>query len=587
MNYKIHESYPFVATGVLEGKNEKKYIALCKAGEDKVTQFVPAYDFQTEWVDKFPCKMWCEIIDYNADRDIYILQQCYYDLLASLYTGLPQTGKFKVVGSKIDSNTNNHFYILKDAYGLCHRYYANADVYSIGQEVEMLVESVVLRGNRQGYLSLATSTAVQSSASVKECVTKTTESTIASEDPRTTTTFGQEDDHTEFKSSIVFTPADINPRIDEQIKTIMKTIAGFMNKDGGTLYLGVNDAGVVCGIESDFKHLNTSETDRYTYHQNQDGYEIKIRESIKRHLTNASLGNLITLEFKSENEKTYCVVTVEQSKYPVFFNGTKLYQRMGNQTNLLKDFEIYLFIEERINKFGAQTQPVDTEDTTEDEYGDQDGNSIVEPTNEHSEEEKKADEATKIVIERPVFTPWRYVRLYTEGRWSYGKKSMQGDADLVHEIMIPKEKNHKTDCRLVIAYKDGCVDTVALGDVKPKTEDKIYTTKGWHDEIGIVAAFVADERELLAVRCTDVNGEECTKFHKLTDISVHPGMGRNGNTIINADATITAAALVPKVLEDRLGSYLVKKTQKSNFNGFKRSDPSFRDSLHLLDAIFE
>jgi len=26
---------------------------------------------------------------------------------------------------------------------------------------------------------------------------------------------------------------------------------------------------------------------------------------------------------------------------------------MGNQTNLLKDFEIYLFIENRINKFGA------------------------------------------------------------------------------------------------------------------------------------------------------------------------------------------------------------------------------------------
>ena len=451
----------------------------------------------------------------------------------------------------------------------------------------MLVNSVVQRGNRHGFLSLTNAKTEKTSAPINNPVADTTENAIVSEDPRSTSTFGQENDCTEFKSSIVFTPADINPKIDEQIKTIMKTIAGFMNKDGGTLYLGVNDAGVVCGIESDFKHLNTSETDRYTYHQNQDGYEIKIRESIKRHLTNASLGNLVTLEFKTENEKTYCVVTVKQSKYPVFFNGTKLYQRMGNQTNLLKDFEIYLFIEERINKFGAQTQPTDTEDTTAGEYGVQCTNSVVKATNEQTEEEKKADEATKMVIERPVFTPWRYVRLYTEGRWSYGKKSMQGDADLVHEIMIPREKNHKTDCRLVIAYKDGCVDTVALGDVKPKTEDKIYTTKGWHDEIGVVAAFIADERELLAVRCNDTNGEECTKFHKLTDISVHPGMGRNGNTIINADATITAVALVPKVLEDRLGSYLVKKTQKSNFNGYKRSDPSFRDSLPLLDAIFE
>ena len=580
MNYQIHESYPFVATGVIEGKNEKKYIALRKAGEENVTQFVPAYDFQTEWVDKFPCKMWCEILDI-AENDIYVLQQCYYDLLTDLYTGLPQKNKFKVIDSKTDCNTNNHFFILKDAYGLCHRCYADDGTYSIGEEVELLVEAVVERGNHHGFLSLTTPKATQPSLD-----SNATSEEEQNEDPRTTTTFGQENECTEFKSSIVFTPADINPKIDEQIKTIMKTIAGFMNKDGGTLYLGVNDAGVVCGIESDFKHLNTSETDRYTYHQNQDGYEIKIRESIKRHLTNASLGNLVTLEFKTENEKTYCVVTVKQSKYPVFFNGTKLYQRMGNQTNLLKDFEIYLFIEERINKFGAQTQPADTEDTTAGEYEDQSGNANVETTKEQAEEEKKADEATKIVIERPVFTPWRYVRLYTEGRWSYGKKSMQGDPELVHEIMIPKEKNHKTDCRLVIAYKDGCIDTVAIGNVKPNTEDKIYTTKGWHDEIGVIAAFVADERELLAVRC-NANGEECTKFHKLTDISVHPGMGRNGNTIINSDATITAAALVPKVLEDRLGSYLVKKTQKSNFNGFKRSDPSFRDSLPLLDAIFE
>ena len=111
MEYQIHETYPFVATKVVEAKNEKKYIALCKAGEEIATQFVPAYDFQTEWVYKFPCKMWCEIVEYNTERDVYVLQQCYYDLLVSLYTGLPQTSKFKIIDSKIDNNTNNHFYI--------------------------------------------------------------------------------------------------------------------------------------------------------------------------------------------------------------------------------------------------------------------------------------------------------------------------------------------------------------------------------------------------------------------------------------------------------------------------------------------
>ena len=150
MNYEIHNTYPLVAEGIIEGQNEKKYITLRRPGEEKISQFAPAYDFQTEWVDKFPCKIWCEVIDYDAERDICVLQQCYYDLLASLYTGLPQTNKFKVIDSKTDGNTNNHFYILKDAYGLCNRRYADNGTYSIGDEVELLVETVEESGNSHG-----------------------------------------------------------------------------------------------------------------------------------------------------------------------------------------------------------------------------------------------------------------------------------------------------------------------------------------------------------------------------------------------------------------------------------------------------
>lgn len=583
MNYEIHNTYPFVAEGIIEGKNEKKYIALRRAGEDKVSQFAPAYDFQTEWVDKFPCKMWCEVMDYNADKDICILQQCYYDLLSSLYSGLPQTNKFKVVNSKIDSNTNNNFYILKDAYGLCHRFYSNHnETYNIGDEVEMLVESVVQRDNRHGYLSLCLPKA--------QAIDKKDNSGSApsNEDPRTTSRFGCENDNTEFKSSIVFTPADVNPKIDEQIKTIMKTIAGFMNKDGGTLYLGVNDAGVICGIESDFKYLNSSETDRYTYHQNQDGYELKIRESIKRHLTSANLGNLLTLTFVSEDDKTYCIAEIKQSKYPVFFNGNKLYQRMGNQTNMLKDFEIYLFIEDRISRFGAQNQPTDTEDTTASEYNAPEAKPSSIVTEDQKEEEKKADEATKLKITKPTLTPWRYIRLYTGGRWSYGKKPTKDTTDLVREIILPKEKNGKKENRLMIVYKNGCVASVLIGNIKPAKEDYIYSN-GWKSDTEILDAFVANEHESIAYRSETTDGEQWNKLHYSCDISDQEKMGGKGNKVVNdlLGATITNVALVPTDFLSRLDSYRVKANQTSSSLGFKRSDPSFRDSLHLIDAIFE
>ena len=583
MNYEIHNTYPLVAEGIIEGQNEKKYITLRRPGEEKISQFAPAYDFQTEWVDKFPCKIWCEVIDYDAERDICVLQQCYYDLLANLYTGLPQTNKFKVIDSKIDGNTNNHFYILKDAYGLCHRRYADNGTYSIGDEVELLVESVVERGNRHGYLSLAIPN-VKPSVEAKSETTDNQEN----EDPRGSTTFGQENDYTEFKSSIIFTPADINPKIDEQIKTIMKTIAGFMNKDGGTLYLGVNDAGMVCGIESDFKYLNTSETDKYKYHQNQDGYELKIRESIKQHLTNASLGNLVTLEFKQEGDKTYCVVTVKQSKYPVFYNGTKLYQRMGNQTNMLKDFEVYLFIHDRIAQFNMQTQPANPEDVTTNGYGDEVGDSVVNPTKEQSEEEQMADEAAKITITRPVLTPWRYVRLYADGGWSYDTKDTPAEPNPVHEIVLPQEKKAANDNRLIMVYKNGCVDAIMLNDLRPKQYDHKYAN-GWLPSEGLLTAFVANNHEAIAFRSHTKDGEQWNKIHYATAVTAHPKMGNKGNKVVNElkNATIDSAVIVPKEFEDRLSSYRLADSQTSQYLGFKRSDPSFRDSLHLLDAIFD
>lgn len=583
MTYELHKTYPFAAEGIIEAQNEKKYITLRRPGEEKVSQFAPAYDFQTEWVEKFPCKIWCEVMSYNADKDIYLFQQCYYDILVNLYTGLPQTNKFKVIDSKIDGKTNKHFYILKDAYGLCHRRYADDGTYSIGEEVELLVESVVERDNRHAFLSLTTPKATQPSLDADA-----TSEDDQNEDPRSTTTFGQENDYTEFKSSIVFTPADINPKIDEQIKTIMKTIAGFMNKDGGTLYLGVNDAGVVCGIESDFKYLNTSETDRYTYKQDQDGYENKIRESIKRHLTSASLGNLVTLEFKTENSKTYCVVTIKQSKYPVFFNGTKLYQRMGNQTNLLKDFEVYVFIEERINRFGAQTQSVDTEDVTALEYSASDAKPDQGDTKEKAEEEKKVDEATKFRINRPVLTPWRYVHLYADGGWSYDTKDTPAEPNPVHEIVIPREKKAINDNRLIMVYKNGCVDSVMLSKLRPNKCDHKYAN-GWLPSEGLLTAFVVNNHEAIAFRSHTKDGEQWNKIHYATAVTAHPRMGNKGNKVVNdlKNATIDSAVIVPKEFEDRLSSYRLADNQTSQYLGFKRSDPSFRDSLHLLDAIFE
>lgn len=73
--------------------------------------------------------------------------------------------------------------------------------------------------------------------------------------------FGIETQEMEFKSSIIY-PADnhMQPSPQRQRVVIMQTICGFLNSDrGGTLYIGVNKDGGVCGVENDLKYLKTDE----------------------------------------------------------------------------------------------------------------------------------------------------------------------------------------------------------------------------------------------------------------------------------------------------------------------------------------
>lgn len=106
--------------------------------------------------------------------------------------------------------------------------------------------------------------------------------------------------------------------IDGQCMIITKTIAGFLNSEGGTLYIGVNDLGYVCGINDDFSHLNDSTSDDYSYHNNLDSYELKIRNMIKFHLTDGSYlnGKYIHVSMHEEKGLYYAEITVSSSDKP-------------------------------------------------------------------------------------------------------------------------------------------------------------------------------------------------------------------------------------------------------------------------------
>lgn len=79
--------------------------------------------------------------------------------------------------------------------------------------------------------------------------------------------FGHEGVEKEFKTS-AFIHADKNAA-EEQCVVLARVIASFMNTDGGTLYIGVNDLGYLTGLTQEFKHTH-NDSDVYLRTVNRD-----------------------------------------------------------------------------------------------------------------------------------------------------------------------------------------------------------------------------------------------------------------------------------------------------------------------------
>ena len=112
--------------------------------------------------------------------------------------------------------------------------------------------------------------------------------------------------------------------------TSLKTIAGFMNKYGGKLYVGVDDNGKVLGIEFDYGFLKPGS-------QNSDGWELRLLELLEKKLHNGKLlSNLVETRFINSNDLLVAEIIVQRSDSLVFLFDEKkshtIYVRQGNRT---------------------------------------------------------------------------------------------------------------------------------------------------------------------------------------------------------------------------------------------------------------
>lgn len=149
-----------------------------------------------------------------------------------------------------------------------------------------------------------------------------------------------EDTNLEFKSTYTWNIKE--NRVDKELKyNVLKTVIGFMNSNGGTLIIGVDDEHQVISMDLDYQH---------NWKGNKDGYILDFREYIEKNIGINNYKKFIDLSFESIDGKEVCVVKVEKSEDYIYLkkdNKKVLYIRLGNRTKPLDDpEEIIEYIEE-------------------------------------------------------------------------------------------------------------------------------------------------------------------------------------------------------------------------------------------------
>ncbi len=147
---------------------------------------------------------------------------------------------------------------------------------------------------------------------------------------------GVEDLTTEYKQSIVYAPGDMNnPNLQLQTRNILKVIASFLNTNGGTLYLGVNDCGAGVGLEGDLKYAE--------FKGDKDKYQRYLSDKIAMTWNNVVATFVKSINYDPDNhEKDVLIVTIEPFPYGVEYEGQWWVRTASSKRALTREeFEWY------------------------------------------------------------------------------------------------------------------------------------------------------------------------------------------------------------------------------------------------------
>lgn len=573
MNYEIGKQYELKVVDIRKDSAGYNYIAL---HDDDPNKEYRVYNILKCQYDSLPDKLYVIVKSIDAFGKIKFAQD-----IARLNKEHYHEGKlyaFDVKDVKEDRNTNATYYELEDDFTSHRFYFEGEQKYQKGDSCILEVAGI----NDKGSLKLKEvkhSKGESVEKPVEEAKDNTQDKLAKFWNNLPVLEVGDESQILELKSSIAFPPGEGKANIGKQLYTILKELTAFMNTDGGTLFIGIHDkTKKVIGIEADYQFLNSDEEDDYngTYKEDNDGYELKIRNTMDR-LCPSLANSLTTISFEALEGHKYCKIEVKPARRPIFLSGTQLYVRQGNRLKLLRGDEITFFVTERMTI--SIKDVIDTEGVGTGTF-DMDAMKQIMRTliNERRAIPKDLPKP-KDLGEIDYWFVW-----YQDSTWKRLRKKT--DEDKVY-IQVPVYKNRNASL-LAFCYEKR-VNTVKLNDFRKGANMNILQTRnGWcNTGEKPKRIFVMDPTDYLVGYILDSNGIAYVKLHAISDFPPRANAGAQGGPFVPDNARVETYVVLGAEHRRRVEHLISTRAKRSSDIGTPLTSLTLKDEIEYLEKVIK
>ncbi|OYV25610.1 MAG: hypothetical protein B7W98_03760, partial [Parcubacteria group bacterium 20-58-5] len=121
---------------------------------------------------------------------------------------------------------------------------------------------------------------------------------------------GGENNEVEFKESLRFgyENGEVSKRVEHMVA---KAVSAFMNTEGGTLFIGVQDDGKILGLEKDYATFT---------HKNKDDFVLQLAQVINKYI-GKQFHHYANVKVVPIGGQDVCAVSVSKSNKPVYLKN--------------------------------------------------------------------------------------------------------------------------------------------------------------------------------------------------------------------------------------------------------------------------